>query len=1250
MAQSQQFDLNAFFNQLQQSDQDYVLLALQSLYDYLLRQQEFHLQNPEQFGRIYIASIIQRLSTPLHTEIIIRLIPQFAAKLPIQAVPFLYEKVFDYISQEAVKCFSNIGGVLEDSILNANHYSEERQETLVKCLFSRLVSYIQSGKMNNLANLSLKLLTTLIVTVPFCLNETHYSTLKTIIEELVSRSTHNEKLDDIEYLTLINSISSLAKVYCTIVDHQTFLSMLDYIHSIENVSLSTYIFSNIIIYRPQLFDPSSDNESKYSYSTYADIIMERLTNDHPEDEQEASKRYITFTITYLDALRSIVSEYGARIGAGLDPYLQQHFSFLSFNAHPIYEAEENDTSEVGLGDDDEEEEPVDNVFDVSDDSYRIRTASISLGIELVKANKDLYYESISYYDEEEDINSAVYIDDLIHDSDIGCQLPALEFLRVLIHAYKDKLEDRIVIEWSTSVLDQITTKAKDENNCQFIEALAFIISERKSLPSIDIVNQALTSVESVYNNATANSIFHLLSAILLYSKDQSLPQPISSILTKSLNDQRSNAIKICLSIVSRLYLYYHQHCQGESSISKLLNNLNQIVLGISSQQGEIKIYSVMALSVFVVSCPNESTIEASVNAIVETFKDSAYTKSTIPAIALITASNHYSVLSQHLRFICEQLCNHLHNFDSTIVYRSLWSLNLLIQQKLLTKEQSQQVSENLLSIIESEFNKLDSNTLLLIVKNLRLLQPEGYDSENLLKFKFLFTTSKLDDVVMKEVCYLINESSKVSLSNVKPLLDFILQESRNFQDIIIIRNNAAIIGFGSYHHSDYLNSLLETLIKDVNRRQNVHFSLRCIGEIGSHIDLLSHESLVNSLFELVKDSNREIFVPCSECIGLISIGSKSILERMLQQSQSEPNLFHMWLIGYQSLIKKCNRGLNVQENLKNVVSHLGEIKEYLLNNSSEGKETSMNVSQCLAGLIGLSDNPLQFSQELIQQETPIIFRAIDFYMENYSKYETPLRTEDKEEIDNLLQSMSTIINSPGKSDDPILCQNFFMCLRYALQNGVEQELNDEVFDQILLGATKNPNHLKTESQGLVNNSIDVGIPLRSIAFECGLLLLKQSFIKKSLQDLINITNYVYLVNTTLIEEPSFEIREKCLDNVSFIASIPLLHEYIQNDVTIQALIKIDQDIISANPQPSKEVIVSFFNALLSLRRSYGQLVKLDLDNLYERHQDDQELIRLSEERAYSKNKSALQDRLTSLGYASSILMSEFYPSASDIFA
>ena len=224
--ENQSWTLKNFLDLFNDPDQDHVFNALNEMFDYIQRTDYFkEMEN----GEVYIGLIINKILCDSRYfndfglrsifEILMKLIPQFVTKLPIELVPTVYDLCLKNLSKPDINYFTILSAVLEKTIVNGDIYSLERKQTITNFVMTRLVSLINDkSTKTSLKELSVNLIVATATTFPNCFTPSMKNDVKNLKENLTNELHEIKDTETNEYLTLNQSLSSVSKAYAKLIN------------------------------------------------------------------------------------------------------------------------------------------------------------------------------------------------------------------------------------------------------------------------------------------------------------------------------------------------------------------------------------------------------------------------------------------------------------------------------------------------------------------------------------------------------------------------------------------------------------------------------------------------------------------------------------------------------------------------------------------------------------------------------------------------------------------------------------------------------------------------------------------------------------------------------------------------------------------------------------------------------------------------------------------------------------------------
>ena len=1213
------WSVGKFFNDFNNSDQDFVIIGMKELCDHL---QSVEIFDVKELPTFMIPGIKAKLDDPMR-EIVglaYELIVLFTAKIPLKYIPLLYDEVFSVAGRDELAIRTQLMSVINEAIINAPSYSLDRQTAFTKYMVTKLITSLKNKTLPR--DFALNLLTSTVETLRHVLTEQHITDLGDLIVLLLNESPKSIT-ENIKYISSLNCAYSHLIPPEKLDDHIRFIK-----NKIEDQNISLFLLSNMVIKAYKVFNKTQIN-------SYITDVFSHLNDDVAyNEEQELDPLYSGRISLYLQALRTIVSKEGADMSPDdAHSYISQVFYFLTFDTAAIItplsaddefdnedEAEPDSESEISVGNE--------------NDSWRVRKSAIGLAKALINEQKDAFYETLQYVGDDENYPNT--IDLLLRDLDNGVQIEALGLFRAIIHNYKDKLDPSFIASWQESIISQITNSNRGIIE-SFIDALTYSINELHRSPSSSTLSIFISRIK---NNLVDCLIptSHFIDAFLKnFNTETQINEVVKSIEVfannslslKSSKQERSSALYIA-SLLFIFYRNYHDKCKANKEIVTIMTNLCKQVISISKSDGDIDPSSISTLGIFATCCYDIPTASDAVKFIIDQSSEKSLLRSSLSSLALIAATTNSSkLISSFTKNLLTILSENLTNVDSGIVYRSLWVIRLMINRKLITSDDCESFVDKLFDLIATG----SSLSRHLATKNLVRINPS--DSKSLLKLEAALTVCKLDEQTIDPIIELVSNSSKSSLDSVKPLVDALIKRSSSLQDVNIIGNISPIIGAAVGSNKDYGLSLIDQSFKDLNSV----FSLQCIGQIGSYIDLSSKTNIVDGVFSLFNSDNPELFNASVECIGLMGVGSPHvILQNLLnkaQETQSVSYIFSMY-----SFIKKLNHiiSLSSKSNKENIIQefekYIPQISNYLLSNINEQSEAAQLVSNCLGEIVPIQKG---FENTLIQKFTSISIKGLSYYFEKFADNDTIVHIINQSLIPQYKENIS-----------PLLGESIISCIKVALVKKLAPKINN-LFSTLSMSCKHYPQHDVVQHYGASILMVDIGRNLRSLSADCFELILTNS------PECIDTSNTFFDSLIGLIQtETESSIIFKSLSIIVKVFSsefIPLenkidLANIIEQEESLYG--KLEHTINGLDPRPI-DFLKEFFNLLLFIR-SILKVKQAIVEQFYNKYKNHEVMLKVRQIYSMSAdNFGSILSPFTPVT-ACQELMEKLHPKATLIFS
>ncbi|KAK8838814.1 Cullin-associated NEDD8-dissociated protein 1 [Tritrichomonas musculus] len=1277
------FNINKFLKNLRDSDTDFTIIAFNDLIDYLNKVKEFELPQ-EIIQNDFLPSVINRLSdkTPAIVNPIFRIIVLLAGKLPIASLSVFFDHIFNFVNDSECQVRNQILSVLREILSHSTSFPLEKQQIIVKFFISKL---------NESANVeilvfNIDLLATLLERLGDLFNESNLNHAK----ELIIAHFEDSRLD------ILPSIASLTKIWMTVAVNKLpdeFYKMIQELYKLgENNPNAFTILSSMVCYRPSIYQ----KEAVKLIELFSDRIkmeeeeLSQKLNEDQETDIYYDTPYVSHMVDYLSSLTSLVKTFHDECTDEMvDNFMKMLFlsSYLTYGLSQSNdddnqdngndEEDEDDGFEVEPGEDGEEVDldDVDDEIVTGDDSWKIRKAAMTFATVLIQFFTAKFYDTLGYRDENNDCLGVV--NTLIKDGDSGAQKDAFDFLQVVIHYYKDYLQPEDVDQWFLTLNSQLSAKNSQSIASIVIDTITYVLNEYKSIP-YDLLVKIIGSIRPLLNNNTIQpSLVFILTIFNVANPPTSdVVSAVAVVLTDIINNTNISSTVPYLSTTSKLFVYARSiDNDGDQECIDNLRNLVSSIISLctySEEPTEKSIQAFEVLGVFLASFDNDivGLDKDSLDIIVQTFEKDQTMKTMKPicgSICLIAASpNGIEKLTSYADRILHRLCDILKqntkDIDNSYLFRYLWTLRMLLEKNIVSPESNE--CEEIAPYLAIIFSTPDPRNILLSISIFILIPNTILQSLN--SIQYALQDKNFEDHIINGFAQLISLGAEHDISQVeKALISLVESEyakGARQESNEITQNIAYVIGFVSGQYQDIREKLLhdfEQKIVNPTNLATLPFALKCVGEIGALIDLSDKTQLIDSVFQLIGHSNREVFNAAAECIGLLATGSmNTILPRVLKQALLV-NDNSVWILATLSMTKRLS--LIDPNKLHFVGDEFNTISSFLIQNADYSKPTEKSIAESFSYMIKI--NPNEYIKQLLEiaqtkpEAGPVASHGIAIYFEETANSPNPYYCFNF--INDIMNSFNA--DNPRVSEYIILCLK--ICLRiqkrhYNQENdtsNLEITTNSEdipdvnlfEYKEIIFEATKYDEQKQVITIDLGLNqkeAVDIGINLRLNAINCLILILQMD------KEFFNTEELFNLVLWVIKNDPSEEVKSL---SISLLTDIILdkdkafeLFEIISRESTEFNEI---EKIIFTSKTKVDFLEESFFRLLVAIKILTENRKINEIEKIYARHKDDGRIKKLESDLSYSITESSPLTAILTAGSASVSLMKSFYPEASIIY-
>lgn len=1197
--QACEFDEAKFLVDLYNSDDDYTFNGLNDLINFMHTVDKLDNVISNDSLTIFIDLILGRLNdvneSPNLANPIFKIIILFAQKLPLKLLRNVFNQLFEEIIKEESTILSQINSVLREILSNSITFETERQKEIIECLFPKLELEIkQSGN----GDISL-----------------FYMDIFAVLLENLGKLLTNEQIADIYELVKAklnvinnqneNTISSLIKVSTLLFSKEQNDSLLNLVLKIENDEFKITVLNAMITYKPSLY---KEKASKLIMVLSDWIEKENIKLTESQSKELSPEKLIQSISNLLLSISFLICKIPNISHEEVTELTKMCFKFLIYDANMDYYNELNQDNEFN---EDEvlDDSDLDDIDDLDEgigesDSWKIRKNSIYLAKVLVKYYPDQFYDILIFQDE--NINNFLSVDILIHDSDLGVQKDAIQFLEVLIDNYKETLGQDNMEYLIGSIISQFKPEKSEIFNVA-LNTLSSIITKIDQIHS-NLIIQALQHLTPIVKDAFIPSLLNFIQVVMSVFNDSELIEPIGLLLVRLFNYQKIKSKIPLLNVLANLFKY------SNGIMKDVIEELLEIIIHMTKEDGEKAIKSIYLLSIFIASFPDSPLLEKSINVIIECLNMSI--KTSIDSLALIAASPSRNILQKHLNVIFNLLSQQLSSLDRAIAYHSLWAIRIFIEFKLLGENSiNQGLISSLLQIISNDDN--ESNLLIFEIFSIisHVTINNLVDLEKIILNQYF--PEEIIEIFLKFLsnCYMIDQNL------VNDFISTLLEEGSNSQNI---DNISRIVGFAGYLNIDFGVTLLNKFEEQILKKNKiVPYEILCIGELGSHFDISNHDELINKLFELVKSPNRNVFSAASKCIGLISICSiDNVLNKILDFTEKCNEQVTLYI---SSILSFANRKTNLTiEKSKQILNCLYKIADY-------NKETSDQIAKVFSVLLQYHNEFIDDFLNLIKENqklAPVALNGISLYVENTNN-----------DTSGLIEKIILFID-PKK---PVLSKYGMYCVKIWLnQPNMAQKLVN--YFSIICECVKTyPEHTTLFYYGASPVNVDIGYYLRLYAIESANLYLKY------VPELIDQKSIVE-VSLISIKDNNDEIK---LKGYQLISNYSLY--YFNKPHDNELIYSLVHDVIYLEPEVfakhSEELEQSYLCSIIYLRKLTEKQKISELEQFYTRHQQDNKIqkLELDSQPLFNTDSfsSFAQININTVSYT---LLNKFYPPAATIFS
>lgn len=1185
-----EFDEAKFLSDFNNSDDDYVFNALNDLIRFLLRTDDCLERVISVDSLSYISFLVLgRLSdvgeSPNLASLIFRVTQLFAAKLPLTLLKGVFDAIFDAAARDDGGLLPQLTSVLCELLSGAPAFDGDRQSEIIDCLFPRLeLGVRQSG---DASLFHADVLAALLAHLGSAIGRDRIDRVFDLVGSALRRVSDRNA----------GSVSALAREAALLFTREQQSALLSGIMAIGDGDCRAAVLSAVVAHCPAMYR-ARERELLGIIGGWLEREGARLAGGDAAQERAAeSVSQLLLSAAFVVGAADGVTrdEAAALIGAC--------FRFLTHDANAEYGDGDEECGSDGDVLDDSDMEDADDLDEGlrECDSWKVRKSAVYLAKVLIRKFPEQFYDTLVFQDES--VNNFVAVDLLIHDRDFGVQKDAFRFFEVLVDNYGESLGSDNIEYLIGSIVSQFVPEKTEVFNVALM-TIASIIKKRGKIGS-ELIVQVLQCLTPIAKDSFVTSMLNFVQVVMEVYDEPDLIDPIGLLVVHLFNDQKIKSKTYLLNAAAKLFKY------SNGVMKPVLEQLLEIIIAMAKEKGKKDIKTIESLAIFIASFPDSPLLEKSIDVIMKCSNLSVQT--TVDSLALIAASPSRKILQKYLNDIFNVLLKQLSSLDRAITFHSLWAIRIFIEFKLFDEKIiNQEFIKSLLQIILKGDYELCHITfeIFTVISNAALNYLDDF-------VKIILNQHFPDDIIeifLKFIsnCYLINQDL------VKSFIPSFLKSEQNIDNI------SRIIGFAGHLNIDFGLSLLKIFEEQIlKENKNSPLSILCVGELGSHFDISSHDELIHKLFDLLNSPDRSIFSSASKCIGLISICSTdNVLNKILNSIESNNSQLTLWVSSLLSFVSR-KTDLNIEKS-KQILDCLYKVADY-------SKETSDQIAKIFSIIIQHHKEFINDFFTLIStnpKSGPVALNGISLYIET-----TPNDTSD------LIEKVISFID-PQK---PILSKYGMCCIKIWLNQPTTAPKLSSYFSLICDCVKTLPEHTVLQYYGSTPVNTDIGLPLRLHSIDNAIQFF--SLFPESTTD-ESITG----VSILSLEDSKIEVKLRGYQLISSYA----LHR-LSSPPSVELLTSLVREFVSSESDafnarhPSDELEHSFLRTLLHLRKLTSARKFPDLEKLYAHHRHDSRLQQLERDSDDSQSTDCSSTcSPVPISAISLSLLTSFYPAAAAI--
>jgi hypothetical protein len=1134
--------------------------------------------------------------TPDIVNPVFRSIVLMSKVLPLACVPTLFDTVLDSVNSEASDIQTQVLSVLREVMSLAVQFPADRQLAIVNCVAPRLDREIKQSQDIDILLFNLDFLAHVHEFLAFRFDDSQKAqVLETIKAQLGSR-----------FADALPSVAGLARAWAPAAPPALLDSLMAFLFAFENQSTAVTVLCSMVRHRAAIYESYAPRllELFLARIDQEEVDRAAFVEEDPEADVYTVTHYIQNQTNLLASLGSLITAFPELAKPHVDAFNRVVFQYLREGApdvvdEPSAEGFEDDAGDL-IEDADMEPEEVDEPMVTGDDSWKIRKAAIEFTLTVVKNFPQEFAGALFYVDEE--TNNLAVLNSLIRDVDIGVQKAALTLLEAVVQAYKEQLDADQFGVWFDSLVLELPAN-KPGMLSLFLSTLSVLQTETTAL-SEETAVQTIENFTPHLDEAIIPNVLNFIVTLFQTTEGfYGIVDPVVTVFLWIFSINKPRATVACMAASAQLFLYITHVSPGET-----ITALASALLEAAGDRGEKMVQAIETLAVFVVCCPSSPSVSSAVRAIVSSFAVHGCAKIAAAAVSLILASPQAAALLPSMAPVFRDLTAQLIKSDPAVHYRALWSILLAFETGALDASAAAPAAADLVQILRTGDSRCRVLTLQ-IFAILPAIAPTALQTV----VDVLSSPQVSDDVVDAAARLAVVVSSL--LPAITAFVSSLIARGSTLADDTALQHFAFVIGSVSTAQPDYAKGLIGQFAVDNP------FHLRCIGEIGSVIDLSDRSALLASIFAAANSPDRRLFIAATQCLGMAAVGSvHNILPRLIAALDS--GSFAIWLFAVLALVKKfVKTGAALPDSVFDV------LVQYLLANADVANETAQTVAACLALFVRLRP---EFADRLLADATeaaaPVLLRGVAIFLE----------TAPEDAVAALIPPLVAKIDG----DRPLLSEPAVAAVEAALRfDKLRPQLAAHV-PVLADSVRRRESHVREVHRGIEVAKVDYGGPFRLGALNAVIAF------QKTVPWLLNFGDVFTAVREALDLRQSCDIQEKgfvLLTELAKTAGSALVETLGQ---VAEVLTKLETAVFGGQDVQA-QLQVPYLVALVALSKVTERQRAIEFEELFARRKNDERVQKLQVEMSFAVDATPTQGKVVPASFA---LMQRFRPEAANVFS